>query len=392
MWLFGKPGQIMIPDEAMKEPAQAVGSEDMAGVEHYYAVIMAGGGGTRLWPLSRKARPKQMLRLLEERSLFQTSVQRLEGVFPPERVLVVTVEEQAAELKQQCPQIPDENFILEPMPRGTASVIGLAAIALRERDPLAVMAVLTSDHYIGNEEGFRSLLLAAHDVALDGFLVTLGISPTYAATGYGYIQRGEILGDYRQMPVYRALRFKEKPDEAQAQRMLSTSDHSWNSGMFVWKVERILQEFARHMPALYAGLTRIADAWNTPSRQAVLQAVWPDLRVETIDYGVMEKADDVAVIPATGLGWSDVGSWDALFEVLNGDEAGNIVMGGQHIGLDTHQSLVYVNQEHRLIVTIGVDDLIVVDTGDVLLVCRKDQAQKVRQIVNRLIESGQEYI
>jgi len=353
---------------------------------------MAGGGGTRLWPLSRKARPKQMLRLLEERSLFQTSVQRLEGVFPPERVLVVTVEEQAAELKQQCPQIPDDNFILEPMPRGTASVIGLAAVALRARDPQAVMAVLTSDHYIGNEAGFRNLLLAAHDVALDDHLVTLGISPTYAATGYGYIQRGDSLGSYRELQVYRALRFKEKPDEEQARQMLSSGDHTWNSGMFVWKAERILQEFARHMPALSAGLMQIAQAWNTSARQTVLQAVWSNLKSETIDYGVMEKADDVAVIPAAGLGWSDVGSWDALFDVLNGDEAGNIVMGGRHIGLDTHQSLVYVNQEHRLIVTIGVDDLIVVDTGDVLLVCRKDQAQKVRQIVTRLIETGQEYI
>jgi len=361
-------------------------------LENYYAVIMAGGGGTRLWPLSRKARPKQMLRLLEERSLFQTSVQRLDGVFAPDRIYVVTVEEQAAELQQQCPQIPHENYLLEPMPRGTASVIGLAAVALRNRDPQAVMAVLTSDHYIGNEPGFRDLLTVAYDVAQGKYLVTLGISPTFAATGYGYIQRGEMLGKYREYEVYQAMRFKEKPAEKQAQSMLAAGDHSWNSGMFVWKVDRILEEFSRQMPELARGLADISNAWNSESRATVIHSVWPGLMNETIDYGIMENALDVAVIPATGLRWSDVGSWESLFEVIAGDETGNIVMGGKHIGLDTNKSLVYVNQEHRLIVTIGVDDLIVVDTGDVLLVCRKDQAQRVRQVVSYLVETGQEYL
>jgi mannose-1-phosphate guanylyltransferase len=359
---------------------------------HYFAVIMAGGGGTRLWPLSRKSRPKQMLRLLEERSLFQTSVQRLDGVFPPDRIYVVTIEEQAAELQEQCPQIPRENFLIEPMPRGTASVIGLAAVALKNRDPYAVMAVLTSDHYIGNESGFRDLLLAAYDVAQEKYLVTLGISPTFAATGYGYIQRGALLGRYRDHEVYQALRFKEKPAEEQAQLMLANGEHSWNSGMFVWKVDRILDEFSRQMPELAQELVEISAAWNGEARNATIHDVWPALKNETIDYGIMENAQDVVVVPATGLRWSDVGSWDSLFEVISGDETGNIVMGGKHIGLDTNQSLVYVNQEHRLIVTIGVDDLIVVDTGDVLLVCRKDQAQKVRQVVNYLVETGQEYL
>ena len=333
-----------------------------------------------------------MLRLLEERSLFQTSVQRLDGVFPADHIYVVTVEEQAAELQQQCPQIPAENYLLEPMPRGTASVIGLAAVALKRRDPHAVMAVLTSDHYIGNEPGFRELLAAAYDVAQEDYLVTLGISPTFAATGYGYIQRGALLGSYRDYEVYRALRFKEKPAEKQAQRMLASGDHSWNSGMFVWKVDRILEEFAGQMPELAGALESISEAWDSGNRSSVVHNIWPSLKNETIDYGIMENAQNVAVIPATGLRWSDVGSWDSLFEVIEGDATGNIVMGGKHIGLDTNQSLVYVNQEHRLIVTIGVDDLIVVDTGDVLLVCRKDQAQKVRQVVNHLVETGQEYL
>ena len=360
--------------------------------EHYYAVIMAGGGGTRLWPLSRKAHPKQMLRLIDERSLFQTAVQRLNGAFPPERILIVTVADQAAQLKKQSPEIPLENFLLEPMPRGTASVVGLAAVALQQRDPEAVMAILTSDHFIGNEERFRQLLLAAYELATDGYLVTLGIAPTFPATGYGYIHQGELLGTYRGLNAYRALRFKEKPAEAQAKAMLESGDHAWNSGMFVWQADQILKEFDRQMPELSAALKEIASAWGTAEQDVVIEKVWPGIRQETIDYGIMEGASRVAVIPAKGLNWSDVGSWDSLFDVLPADRDGNIIMGGQHVGLDTNDSLVYVNQEHRLIVTIGVDDLVVVDTGDVLLVCRKDQAQKVREVVNQLKQLGQDYV
>src|SRR3990172_5491433 len=360
--------------------------------EHYYAVIMAGGGGTRLWPLSRKARPKQMLRLLEERSLFQTSVERLKGLFPPERILVVTVAEQAAILREQSPSIPTENFLLEPMPRGTASVIGFAGIVLRQRDPQAVMAVLTSDHFIGNEQGFRDLLRTAYKVARDGHLVTLGITPTYPATGYGYIQQGVKLGDYGGREAYRVIRFKEKPDEEHAREMLAAGDHAWNSGMFVWRVEQILDEFADQMPELHLQLSEIGEAWGTSAQAETLARVWPQIKPETIDYGIMEGSINAAVIPAGNLQWNDVGSWDSLFDVLPGDAQGNIVMGGQHIGLDTRQSLVYVNQEHPLIVTIGVEDLVVVDTGDVLLVCRKDQAQKVRHIVSQLKTEDMSYI
>lgn len=359
---------------------------------HYYAVIMAGGGGTRLWPLSRKMRPKQMLRLIDERSLFETTIQRLEGVFPPERILVVTVVDQAETLRAQSPQIPAENFLLESAPRGTASVVGLAAVALAQRDPEAVMAVLTADHYIGDVERYRHLLRTACQVALDGYLVTLGIAPTYPATGFGYIQRGASLGLYNGLNVYRVERFVEKPDEVQAQRYCEAGDYSWNSGMFVWQVARIQAEIARQMPVLSETLAEIAHTWGTPDQAATLERLWPRIKPQTIDYGVMEGADRVAVIPAEGLGWSDIGSWESLFEVLPTDQQGNIIIGGQHMGVETSRSLVYVDQEHRLIVTIGVEDLVVVDTGDVLLVCHKDQAQKVRQVVNQLNEINQNYL
>ena len=360
--------------------------------DHYYAVIMAGGGGTRLWPLSRKTQPKQMLRLIDERSLFQIAVHRLAGIFPPERILVITVADQAAELRGQTPEIPAENFLLEPMPRGTASVIGLAGIFLKERDPQAVMAVLTSDHFIGNEDKFKRLLSAGLQVALDGYLVTLGIEPTSPATGYGYIQKGDSIGTYDGLSAYHALRFKEKPDESQAIAMLASGDHAWNSGMFVWQVSQIMKEFDRQMPDLAARLEKISRAWSTPDRQVVLDREWLAIKAETIDFGIMEGARKVAIIPAEGLNWSDVGSWDSLFEVLNPDQDGNIVIHGQHVNLDTSDSLIYSNQDQRLIVTIGVENLVVVDTGDVLLICSKKQAQKVRQIVNQLKQSSQEFV
>ncbi|MCS7246844.1 MAG: sugar phosphate nucleotidyltransferase [Anaerolineales bacterium] len=358
----------------------------------YYAVIMAGGGGTRLWPLSRKARPKQLLRIIEQRSLFQMAVDRLEGLFDPKQIFVVTVPEQFRELHEQCPQIPEENFLLEPVPRGTAAVVGLAAVCLARLDPEAVMAVLTADHYIGNQEWFHRLLQVAETVARQNYLVTIGIHPTFAATGYGYIQQGKLQGNYQGVDVYHVIRFKEKPDEFQAQVMLARGDHTWNSGMFIWRVDRIRQEIREHLPQLEKALNEIEAHWGKPTYSAVLEQQWRGLTPETIDYGIMERARDVVVIPAGALKWSDVGSWDSLFDVLPSDAHGNIVIGGRHFSLNTRHSLVYVTEEHRLIVTIGVRDLVVVDTGDVLLIVRKDEAQKVRQVVELLRESGEDYI
>jgi mannose-1-phosphate guanylyltransferase len=362
-------------------------------LDHYYAIIMAGGGGTRLWPLSRRAHPKQLLRLTDEGSLFQIAVNRLQGILPLERIYVVTVAELARELEDQCPAIPAVNFIIEPMPRGTASVVGLGAVALQHRDPQAVMAVLTADHYIGNVERYHQLLTAAYNAAQDDYLVTLGITPNRPATGYGYIQSGEHLGAYGGMEVYRVERFKEKPDEAQARLMIAAGDHAWNSGMFVWKAGNILAEFERQMPELFTQLKAIAADWGSPQQEGTVARLWPTIRPQTIDYGIMEGARQVVVVPAPDLDWNDVGTWDSLFEVISPNKDGNIVIGGQHIGLDTRGSLVYMNQEHRLIVTIGVEDLVVVDTGDVLLVCRKDQAQKVRQVVSQLKDTNhQNYV
>lgn len=370
-------------------------SEKTAHPIHQYAVIMAGGGGSRLWPVSRRATPKQALSLIEDRSLFQKTVERMAAILPYDHILVVTIAEQAEMLRQQMPDIPPENFLLEPAPRGTASVVGLAAVALLERDPDAVMFVLPSDHYIRNEDLFYLLLRVATDVAEHGYLVTLGITPTYPSTAYGYIERGERLHEGFFYPVYRVKRFKEKPDAKSARRMLLQGQFEWNSGMFIWRADRIMEEIALHMPGLKSALDAIAATWSKPERESVLQSVWMDLETRTVDYGVMEHAEKVAVLPASGLEWSDVGSWNSLFDVLLPDENGNIVFGSQHIGLDTQNSLVYSPSDgpKRLVVTIGVDDLIIVDGGDVLLVCRKDDAQKVRDVVKMLKDDRQsEYL
>ncbi len=352
--------------------------------EHYSAVVMAGGGGTRLWPLSRTSRPKQMLSFDGKRTLFQLAIDRLEGIFKPERILVVTVASQVEALHAQSPQLPRENFLAEPMPRGTASVVGLAAVALQQRDPQAAMAVVTADHIIQNVPYFLALLSSGYEVAQAGFLVTLGIQPDAPSTGYGYIQTGEHLGVFGQNEARRALRFTEKPDEATARKFIAGGDHFWNSGMFIWRIDRILEEFHSSMPELYQRLDTISNAWNSPQREAVLAAEWPQIRPETIDYGIMEKARQVAVLPAQNLGWSDVGSWDSLFSVLPSDAQSNIVLGANYLGLDSNSTLVYSQTPDRLIVTIGAKDLIVIDTGDALLICHKDEAQKVKEVVNRL--------
>ncbi len=358
---------------------------------HTYAVIMAGGGGTRLWPVSRKERPKQLLPLLGQDTLFQSTVARLKNLFPPERILVVTVEEQAREMKLQAPEIPEENYLIEPAPRGTASVVGMAAMALQKRDPKASMAILPSDHFIRNVDLFHYLLKAAFEVADNGYLVTLGITPTAPSTAYGYIQQGMALDGEYKYPAYMVKSFKEKPDEQTAQQLLRSGDHSWNSGMFIWRTDTIMNEINRQMPQLGAELKIIGEAWGTSKQNDVLNERWLDLKNETVDYGIMEKAEKVAVLPAGGLGWSDVGMWSSLFEVLLPDMNGNIATNSSlHLAHETHNTMVYGGSMDRLIVTIGVDDMVIVDTGDALLVCKSDQSQKVKEVVEHLRKHRQD--
>jgi mannose-1-phosphate guanylyltransferase len=353
----------------------------------FYAVIMAGGSGTRLWPMSRRNRPKQTLQLFGERTLFQQAVDRLNPLFPPARILVVTKSDYVSLLRDQSPDLPVENFILEPQGRGTAPALGLAAIHLQQRDPEAVMAVLTADHHIADVPAFHKVLRGAESAARADYLVTLGIMPAFASTGFGYIQKGEILKLESGQPVFRLQRFIEKPDSPKAAQMVSSGEFFWNSGMFIWRVSRLLEELQRQMPEFYSQLKEVQVSLRNPSEYAeTLARVWPQVREQTIDYGVMEGARTAAVIPAQ-IGWTDVGSWSSLFELIPRDSAGNVFLG-PHATVDTHDTLVFGHK--RLIATVGVDNLVIVDTDDALLVSAKDRVQEVRLIVKQLERDKQE--
>lgn len=358
---------------------------------HFYAMIMAGGGGTRLWPLSRQNRPKQMLKLAGERTLFQVAVDRLLGLFPADRILVVTSALQAEIFKEQTPEIPAGNYILEPEGRDTAAAIGLACVNLQQRDPEAIMAVVTADHFIEREARFLHVLRAAQQVASEGYLVTLGIQPTFPSTGFGYIQQGSYLGTHENIVVFKALNFKEKPDSETAEKFIEGEDHSWNSGMFIWQVGQVLEEFQKQMPKLYKSLSKIGKAYGKEDYENVLRQEWKRLDKVSIDFGIMEGAENVAVIPAKGLGWSDVGSWNAVYDALPHDTDGNVFNALHHISEDTKNSLVFTNgHTDRLIVTIGVSNLIVVDTGDVIMVCDQARTQDVKKIVTKLKDTDEE--
>jgi mannose-1-phosphate guanylyltransferase len=316
--------------------------------------------------------------------MFQHAVDRLTPMFAPDHILVVTGPKHAEILRPQTPELPDDNFVLEPEGRDSGPAVGLGAIHLRQRDPEAVMAMLTADHYIADVERFRAALAAAEQVARAGRIVTLGIKPDFPSTGYGYIQRGDSLGRFNGFEVFQAVQFTEKPDPATAKTFLESGRHSWNSGMFIWRVDRLLAEFQRQRPQMYSQLMTIADALGTSAETQALATFWPQIQRISIDYAIMEGAQDVAVIPVE-IGWSDVGSWATLLEIIPGDDSGNVV-NAEHMAIDTSRTLV--RSADRLIVTIGLEDMIVVDTPDALLICRRDRAQDVKAIVDRLKQSG----
>ncbi len=349
----------------------------------YYAVIMAGGSGTRLWPFSRQGRPKQALTLVGNRTMFQHAVDRIRPIFPVERILVVTRAEYASVLGSQAPDLPPENLILEPEGRGTAPAIGLAAIHLQQRDPDAVMAILTADHFIAETELFCRVLSTAAQISADGTLVTLGIPPSSASSGFGYIQHGSELGEKNGLRYYAVERFVEKPNPVAAQTMVASGTVSWNSGMFICQVQRMMMEFECQIPGLYARLMEIKAAIGQPGYRAKLERNWPLIAKQTIDYGVMESATRVAVIPVE-IGWTDIGSWGSLFQLLPADANGN-VMVGHHLDIDTKGTLIFGG--NRLIATLGVSDLIIVETDDAVLVCSRAQEQAVRAIVEQLTKT-----
>ncbi|MGQ9625870.1 MAG: mannose-1-phosphate guanylyltransferase [Anaerolineae bacterium] len=346
-----------------------------------YTLILAGGTGTRLWPRSRKQMPKQLLDIVAKNTMLQETFTRISPLIPPDKIFVVTNDTYASIVRKQIPVLPPENVINEPSGHGTAPCIGLSALYLKRRNPEEVMASLHADHLIDDEPGFREALQAAEQVAKEGYLVTLGIEPSGPETGYGYIQRGDLFAEVNNFKVYHVQKFTEKPDSETAKNFVESGLYYWNSGIFLWKVSTILKEIEKHLPNLYAKLMLIDKAIGTEDERKVLEEVWETVEGVSIDIGVMEKADQVLVIPVD-IGWSDVGSWATLADILPRDSQDNVVVGGKHIGVDTTGSLLYGTE--RLIATVGLKDMIVVDTEDVVLVCPKNRAQDVKDLVDKL--------
>jgi mannose-1-phosphate guanylyltransferase len=342
-----------------------------------YALIMAGGSGTRLWPHSRSHKPKQFLRINGEATMLQETVARVLPLIPLDRIYVVTGSVYADLVREQLPELPQANLLIEPSGKGTAPAIGLGALHIRRRDPNALMAVLSADHGIEQQELFRQQLAVGATMAEQGFLVTLGIKPSSPATGYGYIESAEMLYDSDGQQVFRVKRFVEKPSLERAQSYVASGTFFWNAGMFVWGAERILSELGRFEPLLAQGLTVINSHLGTRNERKALEDVWPTMPNIAIDVAVMERTDRAVVIPAD-IGWSDVGDWAALAEILPQDGDGNAVLGSS-VNIDTRNTLIYGNG--RLVATIGVEDLVIVDTHDVLLICPRERAQDVKAMV-----------
>lgn len=354
-----------------------------------YNVIMAGGGGTRFWPLSRQEVPKQLINLSGQDALINETINRIDELSCKEDLFIVTNEKQVDALKDIVKdKCIFDNILPEPCARNTAAAIGFAAFNIMKKYGDGIMCVYPADHYIKDEEGFRNVLNKAISVARDNDkLVTIGITPTFPSTGYGYINfdKDSTLVEN----AHEVLEFVEKPSYEVAKGYVDSKKYVWNSGMFVWKVSKILEDFKRYLPKVYEKLALIADDMGTDREQESINNIYPTIPSISIDYGVMERSNDVLVVPGD-FGWNDVGSWDSLGAIYPTDEEGNIKRG-ENITIDTNNSIIY--SDDKLITTIGVKDLIVVSTNDAVMVCRKDKAQDVKKIVDVLKERDiKEYI
>jgi mannose-1-phosphate guanylyltransferase len=356
------------------------------------AIVMAGGQGTRFWPLSREDKPKQFLNIAGGATMLQRTVERLQPVVTLPDVYVVCSRRYVHLVREQLPLLSKEQVIVEPSARNTAPCLGLSAFYLKRQAGAAqasdtIMVALPADHLIEDLNEFHDALQAAAELARQGWLVTFGIEPSYPATGYGYLQRGERIVGGSSRPTYRVSRFTEKPDEETACRFLEQGGYYWNSGMFVWTLDTLLSEMQRLMPDLYAGLKEMAEDWADQDKALRLFSRFSSL---SIDYGVMERAARVAVLPCR-LGWSDVGNWRSLEDVWQGDED-RVFANTPRLSIDSNDCILYTSSG-KLVVLIGSQNLVVVDTPDALLVCSKDRTEDVKKVVERLLKEGlQKYL
>lgn len=348
-----------------------------------YGVIMAGGGGTRFWPLSRKETPKQLLNLSGKEIMVNETIDRLSQVISKDNIFIVTNESQVDKMQQVTDgRVLAENILSEPAARNTAACVGYAAMKIVKTYGDGIMVITPSDAYIKNNEEYADILRKAVKEAEEtNNLVTIGITPTFPSTGYGYIHFERNAAD-----VKTVLQFVEKPNLETAKKYVSTGEYVWNSGIFVWKVSVILNKFKKLLPDIYGDLEKIADCLGTSDEKKILNEVYPSIRSISIDYGIMEKSNDIKVVPGE-FGWNDVGSWDMLGVLHESDSNGNISVGNT-LFVETSNSIVY--SSGKLVATVGIDNLILVETPDAIMVCPKDKAQDVKKIVDKLKEQKKE--
>ncbi len=352
-----------------------------------YAVIMAGGVGSRFWPRSKEKSPKQLLKIFGNNSMIQDTVYRLKDIVDNDNIFIITNKIQQSEIKNQLPQIPCENIIEEPFGRNTAACIGLASIIINSKDKDAVMIVLPADHIIKNVDEFHRTLNDAAEFAFESKgLVTIGITPTRPETGYGYIQIDEKI---IKKNIYKVYTFAEKPNYATAVRFLESGDFFWNSGMFIWRADAILDEIKIYMPDLHEGLKEISSSLNTEKYDKTLAVVYGQLRNISIDYGIMEKSQKVYLTKGD-FAWSDVGSWEEVYQLSEKDSDGNAKVGNIYTEMTIDS---YIYSPNKFTSVIGVDNVIVINTDDALLVCRRDQSQEVKKVIDHLkINKLKEYL
>ena len=353
-----------------------------------HAIVMAGGSGTRFWPASRAALPKQLLPLAGERTLLQDTVARLDGLVPYDRTMIVTAARLLDAVRAQVPDLPDSALVGEPCKRDTAPCIGLAALLVARRDPEATMAVMPSDHVIRPAEDFRRAIrqAAAMVDAAPGRLVTFGVRPTYPAESFGYIHQGAPLATAPgEAPAHAVARFKEKPPASVAAEYVAAGTYLWNAGIFVWKAATIIAALDARQPETMSHLRRIADAWDGSNRDRVFAEEFAAIKGISVDYAVLEHASDVAVIEAP-FGWDDLGGWSAVARQRTPDEAGNTCVG-RHLGIDSAGTIVHAGDDH-LVVTLGLKDILVVHTPDATLVADRGHEEAVRKVVAELEKRG----
>lgn len=356
-----------------------------------YAVLLAGGGGTRLWPKSRKKQPKHFLTIFGNKSMLRVTYDNFRQLFPKERLLIITNEMYVEETRKQIPEIPEENIIAEPEARNTALAMGVAAAYIHKRNPEAVLIYEAADHIYKDTTPLMRTVLAALETATQGdYLVSIGIKPTFAHTGLGYIRIGEQIGrvrvEGRDIYAFRSKGFKEKPDLVTAQSFVASGEYLWNANLYCWSTQSVFNAFKEHSPQLAKGLEKILNAIDTKEEKRTLERVYSQAENVSIDYAVSEKAKNLLLIPGN-FDWSDVGDWKVVYDISEKSERGNVFVNakqGDYIDINSKNCLVETNG--RLVVTVGLEDIVVVDTEDAVLICSKEQTQDVKKVVEKLKE------